>query len=506
MSWSCQQHIREYSVNTASFQILSMPASEPRAFPRILEVRAYVSSKPDEKQHVQGADCHDVDDGHWINGNLPCDTKLLPIANPMSVHPPYKRFRKSWGINAMGSMVVEVEAEDGTCGVGVTIGGEPGCYIVEHHLSRFCEGKDPRNIELMWDQMFRATVNYGRKGLPIQAISAVDLALWDLLGKLRREPVYMLLGGATKPFLPMYTTTAKPEAGKAQGFVACKVPCPYGPADGAEGFKQNIKYLKQCRERVGPDFPLMLDCYMALSVPYSISLARRLLEPDLSFTWMEEFLPPDSYDGYEEVMKAVGNLGLMLTTGEHEYTRWGFKQLLDKKAAHILQPDITWLGGITEARRIMAMASASDVLVVPHGSSIYSYHLQFAFVNAPLGEFINLSPDALSIQPYFGGLFPDEPLPKDGKITLEQVSKPGFGCTLCKDGLRRPYERSKEAVEANRRKQTLGEDTKPFMPLIGPSRIWKISLIDKLPTTGGGFVCRLGGRPPAVATPNLLCV
>lgn len=445
-------------------------ASSSRSFPRIAEVRAYVASVPDEKQHVQGADCHDVADQHWINGNLPCEGELLPIANPMSVHPPYKRFRKSWGINAMGSMVVEVEAEDGTCGVGVTIGGEAGCYIVEHHLSRFCEGQDPRNIELMWDQMFRATVNYGRKGLPIQAISAVDLALWDLLGKLRQEPVYMLLGGATKPFLPMYTTTSRPELGKAMGFVACKVPCPFGPADGAEGFKKNVKYLKECRDKVGPDFPLMLDCYMALTVPYSITLARRLAERDLHFTWMEEFLPPDAYDGYEEVMKAVVNLGLMLTTGEHEYTRWGFKQLLDKKAAHILQPDITWLGGITEARRVMVMASASDVLVVPHGSSIYSYHLQFAFTNAPLGEFINLSPDAASIQPYFGGLFPDEPLPKDGKITLEQLSKPGFGCTLKKDGLRRPYARSADASAANRRRQTLGDAQKPAtMPLMGPA-------------------------------------
>lgn len=452
---------------------MAAPESQSRAFPRIVEVRAYVATGPDQKQHVQGADCHDVADQHWINGNLPCEGELLPIANPMSVHPPYKRFRKSWGINAMGSMVVEIEASDGTCGVGVTIGGEAACYIVEHHLSRFCEGQDPRNVELMWDQMFRASINYGRKGLPIQAISAVDLALWDLLGKLRKEPVYMLLGGATKPFLPMYTTTSKPGVGKDLGFVACKVPCPFGPADGAEGFKKNVKYLKQCREEVGDDFPLMLDCYMALSVPYSITLARRLAESDLHFTWMEEFLPPDSYDGYEDVMKAVGNLGVMLTTGEHEYTRWGFKQLLDKKAAHILQPDITWLGGITEARRVMVMASASDVLVVPHGSSIYSYHLQFAFTNAPLGEFINLSPDAMSIQPYFGGLFPDEPLPKNGKITLDQVSKPGFGCTLKKDGLRRPYPRSKEVVEANCQSQTLGDINKPAtMPLMGPARMW----------------------------------
>jgi len=171
------------------------------------------------------------------------------------------------------------------------------------------------------------------------------------------------------------------------------------------------------------------------------------------------------------VKKAVGNLGLLLTTGEHEYTRFGFKQLIDAKAAHILQPDITWLGGITEARRVMAMASASDVLVVPHGSSIYSYHLQFAFVNAPLGEFINLSPDGCELKPYFGGLFPDEPVPKDGKITLEQVSKPGFGCTLNKEGLRRPHARKVSDSDGNRKRSAAAIEAarvaKPVMPLIG---------------------------------------
>lgn len=449
--------------------------AECRHFPRIKEVRAYITQEPDKKQHVQGADCHDVADLHWINGNLPLgdgpDKELLPIANPMSVHPAYKKHRKSWGINAMGSMIVEIEADDGTCGVGVTIGGPAGCYIVEHHLSRFVEGQDPRNIELMWDQMFRSTLNYGRKGLPIQALSAVDLALWDLLGKIRREPVYMLLGGATKAFLPMYTTTARPDVGKELGFVGCKIPCPYGQADGPEGMRKNVEFCQQARSLVGEGFPLMLDCYMALTVPYSIALARRLAEPDLHFTWMEEFLPPDEYEGYAEVKKAVGNLGLLLTTGEHEYSRWGFKQLIDCKAAHILQPDISWLGGITEARRVMALASANDVLVVPHGSSIYSYHLQFAFNNAPLAEFINLSPDACEVKPYFGGIFPDEPLPKGGKITLEQVDKPGFGCILKRDGLVRPYTRSAEDVAAHCKFNTdafLGQkDAKPVMPLVG---------------------------------------
>lgn len=450
-------------------------SGECRAFPRIKEVRAYVTQEPDKKQDVQGADCHDVADLHWINGNLPLgsgpDKEMLPIANPMSGHPQYKRHRKSWGINAIGSMVVEIEADDGTCGVGVTIGGAPGCYIVEHHLSRFVEGQDPRNIELMWDQMFRSTLNYGRKGLPIQALSAVDLALWDLLGKLRKEPVYMLLGGATKAFLPMYTTTARPDVGKQLGFVGCKVPCPYGPADGPDGMRKNVAWCQQARDLVGEGFPLMLDCYMALTVPYSIALCRRLAEPDLHFTWMEEFLPPDEYEGYSEVKKAVGNLGVMLTTGEHEYSRFGFKQLIDAKAAHILQPDITWLGGITEARRVMALAASNDVLVVPHGSSIYSYHLQFAFMNAPLGEFINLSADACEIKPYFGGIFPDEPLPKDGKITLEQINKPGFGCILKKDGLTRPYPRTPEDSAAHREPniKALGckKDVKAVMPLVG---------------------------------------
>ena len=166
-------------------QLVSMSVEAVRQLPRIKEVRAYV---PEAVKGDQGADCHDTEDEHWINGYP------TPVANPMSMYELYQPFRKSWGINAIGTLIVEVEADDGTCGVGVTIGGEPGCYIVEKHLSRFVEGQDPRNVELMYDQMFRATINYGRKGLPVQAISAVDLALWDLLGKLRKEPVYALLG------------------------------------------------------------------------------------------------------------------------------------------------------------------------------------------------------------------------------------------------------------------------------------------------------------------------
>ena len=190
----------------------------------------------------------------------------------------------------------------------------------------------------------------------------------------------------------------------------------------------------------------MVDCYMSLTASYTIELARRIdREVPFGVKWLEECMPPDQYDAYAEVREKVGHL-CMFTTGEHEYTRWGFKTLLDKKCCDVLQPDITWLGGLTEARRVVALASAYDIPVIPHGSSVYSYHLQFAFVNCPVGELIILAPDADRIWPLFGSLFTDEPLPVDGYITL--ADKPGFGVTLNPAvKLVRPYPRSVRTFE-----------------------------------------------------------
>jgi len=323
-------------------------------------------------------------------------------------------------------------------GFGCSVGGEPACYIIEQHLSRFVEGQDPRDVELMWDQMWRATMPYGRKGVTIHAISAVDLAIWDALGKLRNEPVYALIGGKTKKKLPIYCTTSRPDLAKQLGFVGTKIPLPFGPADGVEGFKKNVETIKKARESIGPDFPLMIDCYMALTVPYAIKLIRAI-EP-YNVTWFEEFLPPDDYEGYAEVKRAVGDK-ILLTTGEHEYTRYGFRQLISRQCVDILQPDVNWVGGLTEARRIVAMAAAYDIPVIPHGSSVFSYHLQTAFTNCPMGEFLNMSPNADKIVPVFGNLFKDEPLPKDGYIELSE--KPGWGVELNREKLSlvRPYDR-----------------------------------------------------------------
>jgi len=415
--------VQKRCIQTPSF---SDPArSEPmKKVPKIRQVRAYII-KPGES----GADYHHQGKGHWIIDS--------PIANPMSVHEQYKASRVSWGINALGTVVCEVELDNGLVGFGCSIGGEPACYIIENHLSRFVEQQDPRNVELIWDQMWRSTLPYGRKGLPIHAISCVDLALWDVLGKMRDEPVWALIGGKTKEKLPIYMTTSRPDLAKKMGFRAAKFPLPYGPADGEEGMKKNIQRVKEVRDSVGPDFPIMIDCYMSLTVPYAISLLKSL-EP-YNIYWFEEFLPPDDYDGYAQVKRATQGSKTMLTTGEHEYTRYGFRELISRRCADILQPDVNWVGGITEARKVVAMAAAYDIPVIPHGSSVFSYHLQTAFSNCPWGEFLNMSPKGDAIVPVFGNLFEDEPLPKDGYLQLDE--KPGWGVTLNKKelDLHRPY-------------------------------------------------------------------
>ena len=220
-------------------------------------------------------------------------------------------------------------------------------------------------------------------------------------------------------------------------FSGAKFPLPFGPANGQEGMVKNIEEVKKWREATGPDFPLMIDCYMSLTVPYTIQLARRC-EP-YNVHWIEEFLPPDEYEGYKKVKDKVNST--LLTTGEHEYCRYGFRQLLESGAVDVLQPDVTWCGGLTEARRIVALASAYDVPVIPHGSSVYSYHLQIVFPNCPLAEFLVMSPKADHIVSFFGKLFKDEPLPKDGYVEL--TNKPGFGVELNREELNliRPYPR-----------------------------------------------------------------
>jgi L-alanine-DL-glutamate epimerase-like enolase superfamily enzyme len=158
---------------------------------------------------------------------------------------------------------------------------------------------------------------YGRKGLPVAVISVIDLAIWDLLGKLRNEPVYKLIGGATRSRLSFYCTGPEPAAAKLMGFTGAKVPLPYGPDEGTPGLLKNVAFLRKHRESVGPDFPLRVDCYMSLNVSYTIELVKACL--DLNIDWWEECLSPDDFDGFKQLKQAHPTI--KFTTGEHEYSR-----------------------------------------------------------------------------------------------------------------------------------------------------------------------------------------
>lgn len=389
------------------------------SFPAIRQVRAYVL-------RGGGADYHDQQGGHWIDDH---------IATPMSRYPEYRQSRRSFGINVLGTLVVEIEAADGTIGFAVTTGGEPAAFIVERHLARFLEGRDPAAVEKIWDQMYFATQYYGRKGLVVNAISGVDLALWDLLGKLRREPVYQLLGGAVRDELVFYATGARPDIAKQLGFIGGKLPLHHGPAEGEEGLKRNLEALAEMRSRVGPDFWLMLDCWMSLDLPYAVRLSHAAREHGLK--WIEEALSPDDYWGYAQLKRSTPP-GMLVTTGEHEATRWGFRMLLEMECCDIIQPDVGWCGGITELLKIAALADSRGVAVVPHGSSVYSYHFVITRHNSPFAEFLMMAPEADRVVPMFHPQLLGEPVPVNGRLKLPDT--PGFGVQLNRSlPLHRPY-------------------------------------------------------------------
>ena len=390
------------------------------SMPVVRHVRAYTV-------RGGGADYHDQDDGHWIDDH---------ISTPMARYPEYRASRRSFGINVLGTLVVEIEASDGTVGFAVTTGGELGAFIVERHLARFIEGACVTDIEKMWDQMYNATLFYGRKGIVLNTISGVDLALWDLLGKIRGEPVYQLLGGPVRDQLQFYATGARPDLAQKMGFIGGKMALHHGPAEGEEGLKKNLEELATMRSRVGKDFWLMLDCWMSLDLNYATRLAHAAHEYGLK--WIEEALPPDDYWGYAELRRNVPR-GMLVTTGEHEATRWGFRLLLEMGCCDIIQPDVGWCGGITELIKISALADAHNTLVVPHGSSVYSYHFVITRHNSPFAEFLMMAPKADEVVPMFNPLLLDEPVPVNGRMKLPET--PGFGVRLnpaCT--LHRPYQ------------------------------------------------------------------
>lgn len=384
-------------------------------FPRIKEIRTFIIDGVGS-----GGDYHNVKGGHWLIDS--------DISTPMTKWAQYRGSRTSWGINVLGSFCVEIEATNGTKGFATGFGGPPACWLVHQHFERFLLGADPRDVNDLFEKMYRASMFYGRKGLPVAVISVIDLALWDLQGKIRNEPVYKLIGGATRSRLDFYCTGPQPASAKAMGFSGAKVALPHGPDEGTEGLLKNVAYLCKQRESVGPDFPLRVDCYMSLNVPYTIQLVKKCEAEGIDIDWWEECLSPDDFDGHALLKRAHPTA--KFTTGEHEYSRYGFRKLVEGRNLDIVQPDVMWVGGLTELLKVSALAAAYDIPVVPHASGPYSYHYVVSQPNTPFQEYLANSADGHTVEPVFGNLFLNEPIPTEGYLDVSVLDKPGFGLEL----------------------------------------------------------------------------
>ncbi len=358
--------------------------------------------------------------GSWSTGGV-------EVASPMSIYPKYKPHRDLFMADDLGPEAVEIATDRGVKGIGY--GGPGASFVIEKHLTKLLVGEDPFDVEKLWDVMWRSTLYYGRKGLVVHAISAVDLALWDIIGNTLSMPVYKLLGGETKSRIPAYCTGNDIEQHAKFGYKRLKLAVPYGPADGREGIKKNVELVRKTRDLLGPDGDIMLDCWMALSEPYTIELAAAV-EPYRVY-WMEECLQPDDYEGFGRVKARINST--LMATGEHEYTRYGFRLLLEHKAADIWQPDLNWCGGLSEMRHIGALAAAYNIPVIPHGGWRGGCpHYILATTNSPWCEMFMPPPGG---PPEVYERFEEENNITRGPegIYMRPSDRPGFGWELTVD-------------------------------------------------------------------------
>lgn len=347
------------------------------------------------------------------------------VANPMTRYPEFRDSRAASSGRVGGQLVVvEVESASGHVGVATTNGGLISAAVIELHLADMIINQSPLAHERLWDRMFHSTIAFGRKGVVLHAISGVDLAVWDLHGKITGQPVYALLGGPVHDAIPVYATGPSAANIAALGFWGAKLPLTWGPSEGEDGFRRNVERAARARDAVGPDFPLLYDCWMALDVDYAVRLAWAL-EP-LGFRWLEEPLLPDDYAGHAELRRRMPP-SMTLNTGEHEYTAAGHK-LLAEAGVDILQPDPAWCGGLTELRRIAAVATSYGKRIIPHVGGQPAYHFLLAYPQMFLAEFPVMAGWCDQITPQHAPLMLGETLPADGMI--RPGDEPGFGLTL----------------------------------------------------------------------------
>lgn len=330
-------------------------------------------------------------------------------------------------------LFLEIETDGGAVGRIGPLGprADEIAFLLARQLGPFLVGKDPRQIARLWDLMYRWQM-HGRAGLMMQAISAVDCALWDLRARAAGEPLYRLLGGPCQDRLRAYaamkgvsqdpaTLAAEAQGFAAAGFGCVKVYLNQGPWDGAQGMRHNEESVATLRAALGPDVDLAIDCWQSWEPGYTRAMMPRLAPHRIA--WLEEPFIDHQLAAYAELRR---HAPFPIACGEHAYTRWEFAQIVDAGAADIVQPDVCWAGGVSESLKIVAVASARGVPVYFHTHCLKaSVHLIAAQAPTacPLIE-VPAVPDTY-VNEYF---LRHRTVVRDGCVELPQ--EPGLGLEL----------------------------------------------------------------------------
>jgi len=319
-----------------------------------------------------------------------------------------------------GLGIVKIETDENITGIGLGGTGLVGQATIEG-LKHELIGEDPIDVERLWHKMLVPKI-IGRRGLTTRAISAIDIGLWDIRAKFANLPLYKLLGGF-RDRVPTYIAGGYYEEGKglpelaremednvAMGARAVKMKI------GAVPIAEDVARVRVARQAVGPDVKLMVDANCAYRSYEAIQVAKRIEDYDIF--WFEEPVAPDDYDGHRRLAQATS---IPIATGENEYTRYGFRDLIRNECAAILNADAKVLGGVTEFMKVAALAQANDLDIAPHGSQDIHVHLVSAISNGLILEFYRDTVD-----PMWGRVYKHTlRLNNDGTVSPPDV--PGIG-------------------------------------------------------------------------------